>query len=86
MLEHKIYGIYVIFKKNKCHNRLIYNFLNRVTVCVKSEELYRSQNTKTIAGIWEVKKTFGKFQKSWRTGRLCQLKQSPRQSKILQEA
>ena len=78
MLEHKIYGIYVIFKKNKCHNRLIYNFLNRVTVYVKSEELYRSQNTKTIAGIGEVKKKIWKVSKKLENWKVMSIKAKPK--------
>lgn len=46
MLKHKIYGMYILFKKIKCHNRLTYNFSNIVIVYIKSEEQYKSQYTK----------------------------------------
>ena len=34
---------HVSFKKIKCHNILVYNFLNRLIAYVKTEKLYRSQ-------------------------------------------
>lgn len=70
-------------KKIKCHNILyIYNVLNRLIVYVKIEELYRSQyqNKNKDLGRKKRKKIL-KGSKKLKTGRLCQLKQSPRQSK-----
>ena len=77
---------HVSFKKIKCHNILVYNFLNRLIAYVKTEKLYRSQYQNNNKDLGKKKKRFWKVQKSWKTGRLCQLKQSPRQSKIFQEA
>lgn len=55
MLKHKIYRIYVSLKK-LCHNRLTYNFANRITVYVKSVEQDGSQNTKINCKDLERKK------------------------------
>lgn len=63
MLKHKMYEIRVSFKYIKCHNILAYNFLNRLIVYVKTEELYRSQyqNNNKNFGRKKRKKDFERF-------------------------